>query len=183
MAAAAFAWTGFTKDSVFTSAMDRSIASEFSILRAPRLFSMRAYQPSDCNIEAACMLTGALSALLGREGEASPLRLVNESTRFKPARNGALSAGDALNHPGGPLDVIDQELRARQGAGAGRGGRGERGFGWRGKLFGAAKLVVGKPLGFALRLVVPSAGAFMRLAEPVHGVITWVERYPQYRVV
>ena len=96
---------------------------------------------------------------------------------------GALSAGDALNHPGGPLDVIDQELRARQGAGAGRGGRGERGFGWRGKLFGAAKLVVGKPLGFALRLVVPSAGAFMRLAEPVHGVITWVERYPQYRVV
>jgi len=94
MAAAAFAWTGFTKDSVFTSAMDRSIASEFSILRAPRLFSMRAYQPSDCNIEAACMLTGALSALLGREGEASPLRLVNESTRFKPARNGALSAGE-----------------------------------------------------------------------------------------
>ena len=97
---------------------------------------------------------------------------------------GALSAGGRAEPPGRAAGRDRPgAARATRGGEPGRGGRGERGFGWRGKLFGAAKLVVGKPLGFALRLVVPSAGAFMRLAEPVHGVITWVERYPQYRVV
>ena len=55
---------------------------------------MRAYQLSDCNIEGAfCIAAPTLMALLGREG-ASPLRLAKESTRFNPARNGALSAGE-----------------------------------------------------------------------------------------
>ena len=45
------------------------------------------------------------------------------------------------------------------------------------------KDVVGRPLGWALRVVVPGASAAMRVVEPVQCAISWVERYPQYRVM
>jgi hypothetical protein len=82
---------------------------------------------------------------------------------------GAVSVGDALAHRGGPLDQII------------RGGNGRPG--WHSVAAKFVKDVVGRPLGWALRLVVPGATAAMRVAEPVQGAITWVDRYPQYRVM
>ena len=49
---------------------------------------------------------------------------------------------------------------------------------------GEGEPALGAPLGFALRRSPRrGAGAAMRLAEPAQSVITWVERYPQYRVM
>lgn len=82
---------------------------------------------------------------------------------------GAVSVGDALAHRGGPMDQI---IRGRNG---------------RPGLHSVAakfvKDVVGRPLGWALRVVVPGASAAMRVVEPVQCAISWVERYPQYRVM
>lgn len=81
---------------------------------------------------------------------------------------GAVNVGDSLAHPGGALDhLIRDRHRPR----------------WHASIGRVAKAVVGRPLGWLLRLAVPSAGAVMRVADPVAGAITWVERYPQYRVV
>ena len=101
---------------------------------------------------------------------------------------GAVSVGDALGRTDGPLDQIihsgrrsRSEARAEGGARGGGGGGGRPG--WHAAAAKAAK-ALGAPLGFALRrFAAPGAGAAMRLAEPAQSVITWVERYPQYRVM
>ena len=81
---------------------------------------------------------------------------------------GAVNVGDSLAYPGGPLDHI---IHARHRPA------------WHCAIAKWAKAVVGRPLGWLLRVAVPASGGVMRIAEPVHGVITWVERYPQYRVM
>ena len=104
---------------------------------------------------------------------------------------GAANVGDSLAHPGGALDQYLRGNGAGAGAGAGRGMFGNRGGGGGGgrrawhqtKAAKWAKVFVVRPLGWLLRVAVPSTGAVMRVAEPVQGVITWVERYPQYRVM
>jgi hypothetical protein len=109
---------------------------------------------------------------------------------------GAVSVGDALGRTDGPLDQIihsgrrsssaGQEAAAGRAEGGARGGGGGGRPGWHAAAAAAAKAAkaLGAPLGFALRrFAAPGAGAAMRLAEPAQSVITWVERYPQYRVM
>ena len=52
-----------------------------------------------------------------------------------------------------------------------------------GRAARVARLLVGRPLGWVLRLALPSTRAGMYIAEPVQRAITWVDTYPQYRVM
>ena len=119
---------------------------------------------------------------------------------------GARSAGDALGGPGGVLDgIVDRlvlELRHEAGFGNARIGnpeltrendgdarrraprarrlwRGKRLFLW---VCRRAK-ETGGILGVVIRRVAqPGAGAALRVAEPAQNVVSFVERFPQYRV-
>ena len=118
---------------------------------------------------------------------------------------GARSAGDALGGPGGVLDGIVDRLvlelrheagftarigdpeppRANDGDARRRAPRVRRL--WRGKRFflWACRRAkeTGGILGVLIRRVAqPGAGAALRVAEPAQNVVSFVERFPQYRV-
>ena len=119
---------------------------------------------------------------------------------------GARSAGDALGGPGGVLDgIVDRlvlELRHEAGFGNARIGNPEltpadegdarrrapraRRL-WRGKRFFLWACRRAKETGGILGVVIrrvaqPGAGAALRVAEPAQNVVSFVERFPQYRV-
>jgi hypothetical protein len=83
---------------------------------------------------------------------------------------GAENVGESLAQPGGPFDRLVYRRNHRRPE-------------WHGHLGRWARVWLGRPLGWLLRVAVPSIGTAMRLAEPVAGAISWAERYPQYRVM
>ena len=119
---------------------------------------------------------------------------------------GARSAGDALGGPGGVLDgIVDRlvlELRHEAGFGNARIGNPELTRAndgdarrraprarrlWRGKRFFLWACRRAKETGGILGVVIrriaqPGAGAALRVAEPAQNVVSFVERFPQYRV-